>query len=66
MVLFRVPGCSSWLPDVLGAEVDDARDDSWRDSFAMWLYLMGKPSHMGVDVDGLAYPLHCPMVYSCR
>jgi hypothetical protein len=23
-----------------------------------WLYLAAKPSHMGVDVDGLAYPLH--------
>jgi hypothetical protein len=24
----------------------------------MWLYLLTKPSHVGVDVDGLAYPLH--------
>jgi hypothetical protein len=30
---------------------------------ASWcrLYLVAKPSHMGVDVDGLAYPLHHPM-----
>jgi hypothetical protein len=27
------------------------------------LYLATKPSHVGVDVDGLAYPMHCPMVY---
>jgi hypothetical protein len=27
------------------------------------LYLAAKPSHVGVDVDGLAYPLHCP---SCQ
>jgi hypothetical protein len=30
---------------------------------------MTKPSHMGggrVDVDGLAYPLHWPMVRSCQ
>jgi hypothetical protein len=26
------------------------------------LYLVVKPSHMGIDVDGLAYPLHCPTV----
>jgi hypothetical protein len=53
-----LPGCSSWFP---GAEVDDAwvgpcrhRQDG--------LYLTAKPSHVGVDVDGLAYPLHRPMV----
>jgi hypothetical protein len=23
-----------------------------------WLYLAGKPSHVGVNVDGRAYPLH--------
>jgi hypothetical protein len=28
------------------------------------LYLAAKPSHVGVDVDGLAYPLHCPTVCS--
>jgi hypothetical protein len=36
--------------------VDDARDDSWR----CLLYLAAKPAHVGVDVDGLAYPLHHP------
>jgi hypothetical protein len=25
------------------------------------LYLAAKSTHMGVDVDGLACPLHCPM-----
>jgi hypothetical protein len=28
------------------------------------LYLVSKTSHVGVDVDGLAYPLHHPMVCS--
>jgi hypothetical protein len=28
------------------------------------LYLAAKPSHVGVDVDGLAYPLHHLMVCS--
>jgi hypothetical protein len=28
------------------------------------LCLATKPSHVGVDVDGQAYSLHCPMVYS--
>jgi hypothetical protein len=27
------------------------------------LYLAAKPSHVGVDVDGLAYPLHHLVVY---
>jgi hypothetical protein len=26
-----------------------------------WLYLAAKPFHVGVNVDKLAYPLHCPM-----
>jgi hypothetical protein len=30
------------------------------------LYLSAKPSHMGVDVDGLAYPLHHPTAYGCE
>jgi hypothetical protein len=46
--------------------VDNSRDDSWRDSFAIWLYLMATPSHVGVNVDGLAYPLHRPTVHSCQ
>jgi hypothetical protein len=28
------------------------------------LYLVAKPTHMGADVDGLAYSLHRPMVCS--
>jgi hypothetical protein len=32
----------------------------------VWLYLAAKPSHVGDDVDGLAYPLHRPMVCSCQ
>jgi hypothetical protein len=28
------------------------------------LYLVTKPSHVGVDVDGLVYPLHRPMTHS--
>jgi hypothetical protein len=30
----------------------------------VWLYLAAKPSHVGVNVDGLACPLHYPMVHS--
>jgi hypothetical protein len=30
-----------------------------------WPYLVAKPSHVGVDVDGLAYHLHHHMAYSC-
>jgi hypothetical protein len=66
MAFFWALECSSWLSGVLGAEVDDARDNSWRGSFTMRLYLMATPSHMGVDVDGLAYPLHQPTVRSCQ
>jgi hypothetical protein len=29
-----------------------------------WLYLYAKPSLVGVDVDGLACPLHCPTACS--
>jgi hypothetical protein len=66
MAFFLAPRCSSWFLDVLGTEVDDARDSSWRDSFVALLYLVAKPSHVGVDVDRLAYPLHHPMVHSCQ
>jgi hypothetical protein len=31
-----------------------------------WLYLAAKASQVGVDVCGLACPLHCPMVFSHR
>jgi hypothetical protein len=29
-----------------------------------WVFLAAKPSHMGVDVNGLAYPLHHPTTCS--
>jgi hypothetical protein len=35
------------FPGVLGTEVDDDRDDSWRGRFVVWLYLVAKHSHMG-------------------
>jgi hypothetical protein len=63
MVFFLAPGCSSRFPDILGAEVDDAWDDSWRGSFMAWLYLAAMPSHVGVDVVRLAFPLQCCMVH---
>jgi hypothetical protein len=56
-----LPGCSSWFLGILGTEVDDAWDGSWRHCFAMLVYLVAKPVDVGVDVDGLAYPLHHPM-----
>jgi hypothetical protein len=58
------PGCSFQLPDILGVEVDDVQDDSCRGRFTVWFYLSAKHSHMGVDVDGLAFPLHQRMVRS--
>jgi hypothetical protein len=45
--------------------VDDARVGSWRRRCA-GLYLSAKPSHMRLDVDGLACPLHHPMVCGCH
>jgi hypothetical protein len=30
------------------------------------LYLVAKPSHVKVDVDGLAYFLHCPTVHNSQ
>jgi hypothetical protein len=45
--------------------VDDIWDNSWRGNFALWLYLTPEPSHVGVDVDGLAYPLRWSTVHSC-
>jgi hypothetical protein len=47
MMLFLAPEYSSWFRGILGAEVDDALDNSWRGSFMAWLYLMAKPSHVG-------------------
>jgi hypothetical protein len=52
-VFFFAPWCSSWFQGVLGVEVDIGRDGSWRCCFTAWLYLTAKPSHVGVDVDGL-------------
>jgi hypothetical protein len=31
-----------------------------------WFYLAAKPSHVGVIVDRLAYPLHRPNSYGCQ
>jgi hypothetical protein len=36
---FWLPGYSSQFLGVLDIELDDASDDSWRDSFVAWLYL---------------------------
>jgi hypothetical protein len=34
---------------------------------ALWgLFLVAKPSHVGAEVDGLAYTLHWPTVHSCQ
>jgi hypothetical protein len=52
-------GHSSWFQ---GTAVDDAHDSTWRRCCFARLYLAAKPSHIGVDVDGLACPLHRPMV----
>jgi hypothetical protein len=60
MMFFLAPGCFSRFLGILGTEVDDAQDDSWRRCFTVWLYMAAKPSHVGVDVDGLACPLHRP------
>jgi hypothetical protein len=58
--------CSSLLSGFLDADVDDTRDDSCRGSFMVWLYLVAKPSHVGIDVDGLSCPLHRPTIRSCQ
>jgi hypothetical protein len=63
VVFFWALEPSSWFPNVLGVEVDDVRDGSWRRCFAVLLYLAVKPTLVGVDVDGLAYPLHHPTAY---
>jgi hypothetical protein len=47
MAFFMAPGCSTWFLGILGAQVDDARDGSWRRCFTVWLYLVAKPSHEG-------------------
>jgi hypothetical protein len=65
MAFFWAPGFSSWFLGVLGTEVDDAWDGRWRHYFTTLLYLAAKPAHVGVDVDGVPYPLHRPMA-CCR
>jgi hypothetical protein len=64
LAFFLAPGCCSWFPGVLGAEVDGAQNGSWRHCFRSWLYLMAKLYHMGVDVDRLACPLYRPTACS--
>jgi hypothetical protein len=52
----KLPECSTLFPGILGAEVDDA-GMALRDIVSLCqLYLAAKPSHVGVDVDGLACP----------
>jgi hypothetical protein len=51
-----LPEHSSWF---LCAEMDDVWVSSWRFHHAR-LYLAAKPSHVGVDVDGVACQLHHP------
>jgi hypothetical protein len=46
--------------------MDDARDESWRGTVTKRLYLPAMPSHMGINVDRLAYPLHQSMSCSCQ
>jgi hypothetical protein len=48
MVFFYAAECSSCFPGVVGAEVDDARDGSWRRCFVVLLYLVTKPAHVGL------------------
>jgi hypothetical protein len=62
-VFLSAPRRSSWHPGVPDVEVDDIRDGSWICCFAVLLYLAAKPTHVGVDVDELACPLHHPMAY---
>jgi hypothetical protein len=50
---------SSWLP---GIDVAGARDGSWGCLHLALLYLTAKPSHARADADGLACPLHSPIV----
>jgi hypothetical protein len=63
MVFFFAPGCSSYFLGILSIEEDVAQDGSWRHCFTALFYLEAKPAHVGVDVDGLGYPLHHHMAY---
>jgi hypothetical protein len=49
-----------------GAKVDGSRDGSWSHCCFIWLYLATKPTHVGADVDGLAFFLYRPTVYHCQ
>jgi hypothetical protein len=61
-VAFFLPlGCSFWLPGILGAEVDDVQDDSWRGRFAVWLYLVARS-----DGDGMDSALEYILTDACR
>jgi hypothetical protein len=46
--------------------VAGTQDGSWSHHCFAWLYMVVNPSHMGADVDGVAYFLHRPMVYNCQ
>jgi hypothetical protein len=51
------------LPTVLlGTDVMGARDVSWSHLCFIWLCLAAKPSHMGANVDRLAYFQHHPAI----
>jgi hypothetical protein len=58
------PEHSSWLPGILGAEVEMLKMVLGEVAGWCLLYLVAKPSHVGVDVDRLSCPLHRPMVCS--
>jgi hypothetical protein len=60
MAFFWAPGCSSWFLGILGVEMDDVRDSSWRRCFTTLLYLAAKLPTL-LYLDGLACPLHRPM-----
>jgi hypothetical protein len=48
---------------LLGVDVADVRDGSWASLCSTLLYMNAKPSHIGVDVDRLAWHLHYPTEY---
>jgi hypothetical protein len=55
-----LPRHASWI---LGAKVEGAQDGFWRRRCFAWLYMAAKPSHVGVDMDRLACPLHRSTVW---
>jgi hypothetical protein len=53
---------AAWLSSqLLSVNVSGARDDFWGYIRLSLLHLVAKPSHVGVDKDGLACCLCCPM-----